>query len=358
MNKSLFDPMELGNISLKNRIVMAPMTRSRADANGVPSEFAIEYYKQRSQAGLIIAEGTSPSINGCGYPRVPGIYHKDQMQRWKQIVQAVHDEGGKIFIQLMHVGRVAHSFNKPSSAETVAPSAVKAAGQMYTDRAGLQEMPTPRALSIEEIPQVIEEYKQATINAFEVGFDGVELHAASGYLPMQFMSTNTNLRKDQYGGSVENRVRFVTETLQAMCSVRGSDKIGIRIWPGSEFNDVHDSHPAETYTELLKKVGPLKLAYVHVIRSPDPHLDSFKLVRDNYKGTIIINGGFDCKMGQDAIQNGQADLISYGSLYLANPDLTERFKKNAPLNAPDPKTFYTPGPQGYVDYPFLKTYKN
>lgn len=349
--KSLFDPVTIGDISLANRIVMAPMTRSRANEKGIHSDLAVEYYQQRSSAGLIITEGTSPSLNGDGYPRVPGIYTKEQMQAWKNITDAVHKKNGKMFLQIMHVGRIGHPLNKAPNAETVAPSAVKAAGKMFTDQMGLQEMVMPRALRTDEIPSVIEEYRQATKNALDSGFDGVEFHAASGYLPMQFLSSNTNLRTDRYGGSVKNRIRFAIEALEAMCSVAGSKKVGIRIWPGNPFNDIHDANPIETYTELLKAIQPLNLIYVHAVRSPDKTIDVFKLVRELHQGISIINGGFDLKTGQEAIESGLADFISYATLYISNPDLVERFKLNAALNKADPTTYYTMGAKGYTDYP-------
>ncbi len=349
----LLDPITMGNITLKNRIVMAPMTRCRANSMGVPADFTAEYYSQRANAGLVITEGTAPSANGNGYARVPGIYNQDQMQVWKKITQAVHDADSHIFMQIMHVGRIAHSLNKPVNAETVAPSAIKAAGKMITDQSGFHDMDTPRALRTEEIPDVINEYKQATLNALESGFDGVEFHAANGYLPMQFLSSNSNVRTDQYGGSVQNRIRFVVEALQAMISVAGSNRVGLRISPASQFNDMHDENPLETYTELLKAINPLNLAYVHVIRSPDPNVDAFKLVKDNFDGLIIANGGFDYKTGNLAIEEGVADLISFGVLYIPNPDLVERFKKDMPLNKAHLGTFYTPGTKGYTDYPSL-----
>lgn len=348
--KSLFDPLQMGKLLLQNRVVMAPMTRSRASETKVPSELAIEYYKQRSNAGLIITEGTSPSPNGDGYARVPAIYTDEQTRAWKKITDAVHSAGSKIFLQIMHTGRIGHPLNKPSSAEIVAPSAIRANSKMYTDQQGAQDMVTPRELKLEEIPKVIEEYRQATIRAFESGFDGVELHAASGYLPMQFLSSNTNLRTDKYGGSTKNRIRFVVETLEAMCSVQGADKVGIRIW-SSNFNDIHDANPLETYTELLKAITPINPVYVHSIRSSDNTLDIFKLVRDIYTGLSIVNGGFNLKTGQEAIQSDLADLISYGTHYIANPDLVKRFKENLPLNTADTSTFYTPGAKGYIDYP-------
>lgn len=350
---SLFDPIKISKITLKNRMVMAPMTRCRGDANHIQADIAAEYYQQRSNAGLIITEGTSPSINGDGYARVPGIYNKEQINAWKKVTKAVHDKDGKIFLQIMHVGRIAHPLNKAPNAETVAPSAVKAAGIMFTDQQGAQEMPVPRALRLDEIPSVINEYKQATINAYESGFDGVELHSANGYLPSQFLSSNTNLRTDIYGGSAENRIRFVIETLKAMIAVNGAETVGIRISPASTFNDIHDANPTETFTTLLHAIDPLNLAYVHAIRAPDPNFDAFKLIRDHYQGIHMINGGFEFASGQTAIATHQADLVSYGQHYLANPDLVKRFHRQAPLNKADENTFYTPGPKGYIDYPFL-----
>jgi N-ethylmaleimide reductase len=344
--------------NLKNRIVMAPLTRCRADSKHVPTDVMIEYYQQRSSAGLIITEGTSPSINGDGYARVPGIYNAEQIEAWKKITAAVHKKGGKIFLQMMHVGRIGHPLNQLPGAQIVAPSAIQAAVDVHVDfseQANVIDRAVPRALRTEEIKTVIDEYKQATANAFEAGFDGVELHAANGYLPHQFLSTNTNARSDQYGGSAENRIRFVIETLAAMASVNGADKIGIRISPVTAFNDMHDANPIETYTTLLKALNVLQLCYVHVIRSADPKIDAFKLVRDHYQGTCIANGDFDFTTGCEAIQLGLADLISYGSAYISNPDLVERFRNHQPLTMPYANTFYTPGAKGYIDYlPFTK----
>lgn len=352
--KSLFSPITLSDtLSLPNRIVMAPMTRSRADEKKVPSAITIEYYQQRSSAGLIITEATSPSPNGDGYPRTPGIYNQEQIAAWKKITEAVHQSNGKIFLQIMHVGRVAHPLNKLVNTETVAPSAVQAQGQIYTDQQGLQAMVMPRELKTGEIPQIISEYRQAVVNAYESGFDGVELHAASGYLPSQFLSSNTNQRTDRYGGSVANRVRFVVEILEAICSVKGSGRVGVRIWPGSSFNDIHDANSAETHVELLKAIQPLNLLYIHSIRSPDKNIDIFKLVRDHHRGFHMVNGGFDFKSGQEALASGMADLVSYGTLYIANPDLVERFRRGSSLNPADETTFYTPGEKGYLDYPNL-----
>lgn len=351
---SLFDPVKIGNIALKNRIVMSPMTRSRASKDHIPSSLAIEYYRQRSQAGLIITEGTSPSPNGDGYARIPGIYTQEQIDAWQKITSSVHEEGSKIFLQIMHVGRVAHPLNKLANTKTVAPSAIKAEGDMYTDEQGMQPLSVPHALTENEIQDVIAEYKQATINAFKAGFNGVEFHAASGYLPNQFLSSNSNQRTDRYGGSVANRIRFLIETLEAMISVKGNGTVGMRIWPGFTFNDMHDANPIETYTELLKAVNPLKLAYIHSSCSPDPSIDAFKLVRDHFHGISIVNGGFNLQSAQNIIRSGGADLVAFASLFLANPDLVERFKQNTSFNEADKNTFYTPGAKGYIDYPYLE----
>jgi N-ethylmaleimide reductase len=345
---NLFSPITIGSVALSNRIVMAPMTRCRADVNHNLTELMVEYYAQRASAGLIITEGTSPSRNGIGYARTPGLYTPEQIAGWKKITEAVHKKGGKIFIQIMHVGRVAHPLNKDADAETVAPSAIAAAGVMYTDQEGLLPNTMPRALDTWEIANVIAEYKRCSLDAIAAGFDGVELHAANGYLPMQFLSSNSNQRTDQYGGSVENRIRFVVETLEAMIDAIGADKVGIRISPAGNFNDMKDANPAETYTVLLKALNPMNLAYVHTIRSPS--LDVPQLVRDHYKGLSMINGGFDLAAGNKAIAEGLADLVSFGSLYISNPNLVERFKEGKELTAPNSETFYTADAVGYTDY--------
>jgi N-ethylmaleimide reductase len=347
---SLFDAIKLGSITLNNRIVMAPMTRSRSEPDHTPTDIMVEYYRQRATAGLIITEGTSPSPDGDGYPRTPGIYTQEQIAQWQKITQAVHEVGGKIFLQIMHVGRIAHPLNKAPSAKTVAPSAISAEMDMYTDQEGMKKTVVPHALSIDEISLVIEDYRRATQHALEAGFDGVELHAANGYLPCQFLSSNTNHRTDAYGGTAENRIRFVVELLKAMSSVKGADKVGIRISPQGSFNGINDANPAETYSTLLTAINPLNLAYVHSVRAPDPHFDVFTLVRNNYQGLSIINGGFTLDSAEVALESGLADMVSFGSLYIANPNLVERFKNHLELKKPNASTFYTPGPVGYIDY--------
>jgi N-ethylmaleimide reductase len=348
---NLFSPLTLGDYSLRNRIVMAPMTRSRADGQGVPSSLSAEYYGSRADGGLILTEGTAPSAAGLGYARTPGIYSPEQIAAWRAITDAVHAKGGKIFLQIMHVGRIAHAGNRTIADAPVAPSAVKAEGQMWTDSQGMQPLPTPRALELSEIPGVIEEYAQATRNALAAGFDGVELHAASGYLPNQFLAPNTNLRADKYGGSIENRIRFVVEALEAMIAAAGSPgKVGMKVAPGMKFNDIIDADPIPTYVALAKAIEPLKTAYLHVLRTG---IGAETVLRETYKGTFLIGGGFQKAEANQAIESGAADAIVFGKLYLANADLLKRFELDAPLNEPDVATFYTPGPKGYTDYPVL-----
>ncbi len=349
---NLFSAGRIDGFATPNRIVMAPMTRSRA-SNEVPSELAIEYYSQRATAGLIISEGTAPSAMGIGYARTPGIYTAEQIAAWKKITDGVHAKGGRIFLQIMHVGRIAHSANRSIPDAPVAPSAIRAAGKMWTDTQMMQDNDLPRALETAEIPGVIAEYAQATRNALEAGFDGVELHAASGYLPMQFLSTGSNHRTDQYGGSVENRIRFVVETLQAMSAAAGgASKVGIKLSPGMAFNDIQDDNPVETYTELVKAISPLGLAYLHVMRSAEP-ANILGLLRPLFNGPFIAGGGFDLASGNEILREGGAEFVAYGRFYISNPDLVARFENGAALAEADASTFYMPGPAGYIDYPAL-----
>jgi N-ethylmaleimide reductase len=350
---TLLTPGRIDGFDTPNRIVMAPMTRSRAAAAEVPSELAIEYYTQRASAGLIITEGTAPSAVGIGYARTPAIYSQEQIAAWRKITDAVHAKGGHMFVQLMHVGRIGHAANRTTKDSLVAPSAIQAAGQMWTDSLGLQPNDMPRALETSEIPGVIAEYAQATRNALEAGFDGVELHSASGYLPMQFLSTNSNQRKDAYGGTLQNRLRFVIETLEAMAKAAGTaSRIGIKISPAMPFNDILDDNPAETYTALVKAISPMGLAYLHVLRSaPLPNV--FELLRPLFRGPFLAGGAFERETGNAALAEGAADFIVFGKLFLANPDLPARFEQRASLNPFEVSTFYTPGPKGYTDYPSL-----
>ena len=344
---SLFEPCRLGGLDLRNRVVMAPMTRSRSDDDGIPTEMMVDYYRQRAGAGLIIAEGTYPSEDGKGYCRTPGIVTQAQVSAWRRITDAVHGEGGKIVLQIMHCGRCSHADNKSPDAETVAPSAIGAEGEVFTGE-GMKPFSPPRALERGEIAGVVEEYRQATINAFEAGFDGVELHGASGYLPAQFLSPGSNQRDDGYGGSLENRVRFVSEVLEAMASVRGAEYVGLRICPGFAFNDVKDPDPRETFEGLLTAIRYLPLAYLHLMRAST--IDIMALGRDFFDGALLLNGGFDAESASLAVQNGDAEAVSFASLYIANPDLVERFRHHYPLAEPDPNLMYTPTREGYSDY--------
>ena len=348
---NLFSAITLGDYSLRNRVIMAPMTRSRADAQGVPSPLAIEYYGSRADAGLIITEGTGPSPAGMGYARTPGIYTAAQIAAWRDVTDSVHARGGRIFLQIMHVGRIAHAANRTIPDPPVAPSAIRAAGLMWTDSLGMQPNDMPRALELAEIPSVIGEYAQATRNALSAGFDGVELHSASGYLPNQFLSPGTNRRTDAYGGPVENRIRFVVETLEAMIAAAGSPgKVGMKVSPGMNFNDIGHDDPIPTYLALAKAIAPRRIAHLHVMRAG---IGAEIALREAFPGTLLVGGGFLKDEANKVLAEGLADAIVFGSLYIANPDLVKRLERDAPFNAPDPSTFYTPGAKGYTDYPVL-----
>ncbi len=354
----LFSPTILGSIVLENRIVMAPMTRSRANGN-IPNALMAEYYLQRRTAGLIITEGTSSSPNGLGYPRIPGIFSVEQVEGWKAITEAVHNEGGKIFLQIMHCGRIAHPLNMPAGARLIAPSAVAAAGEMYTDAEGLKPFPLPHAMSGEEIRSTVAEYAEAARHAVAAGFDGVELHGANGYLLEQFFRPNTNLRTDSYGGSLENRARFVFDVVDAVDRAIGRDRVGIRLSPFGVFNDMplYDEMEEE-YTWLAKQLNQLSPAYIHLVDHstmgapvvPESMKATF---RREFKGALILSGGYDRERAERDLAGGKCDLIAVGRPYIANSDLVERWKTGAPLNAPDTDTFYSPGSKGYTDYPAL-----
>jgi N-ethylmaleimide reductase len=343
----LFTPLSLGDIEMKNRVVMAPMTRSRSADDGTPTDIMLDYYRQRASAGMIIAEGTYPSEDGKGYCRTPGIVNQKHIDKWAEITEAVHKEDGKIVLQIMHCGRCSHADNKSSTSETVAPSAIGAEGEVFTE-AGMKPFSAPRALLRDEIPQVIEEYRQATINAYAAGFDGVELHGTSGYLPAQFLSPGSNQREDDYGGSLENRVRFVDEVLQAMASVDGGGKVGLRICPGFPFNDVKDPEPGQTFEALLTAIQPLQLAYLHLMRASP--IDIYALAKNFFKGDFMMNGGFDRNSGNKAISEKGASAISFATSYIANPDLLRRLQEDLPLSEIDQASLYTPGAAGYSDY--------
>lgn len=347
----IFEPLLLRpGLTLPNRLIMAPMTRSRADKQGVPSPLAADYYRQRASAGLLITEATQTSPLGQGYARTPGMHNDAQAAAWKTVVDHVHAAGGRIFLQLFHVGRISHSANRTVADAPVAPSALRAVGTVWTDSQGLQPFDTPRALETGEIPGVIAEFADATRRAIGVGFDGVELHAASGYLHMQFLSSGANQRTDQYGGSAMNRSRLVVETLEAMIAAAGSaKKIGIKISPHMQFNDCADADPLETYSTLTRAIDPLGLAYLHIMRWPQTNIAA--ALRPLFHGPLLVGGGFDSAAAEAALAAGEADAIVIGKWFISNPDLVNRIAEGAALTDPDSSTFYTPGPKGYVDYP-------
>ena len=354
----LFSPTKLGPLALQNRLVMSPLTRNRATGN-VPNDLMVEYYRQRASAGLIITEGTSPSPNGLGYPRIPGAFSAAQTAAWKKVTDAVHAKGAKIFLQLMHTGRIGHPLNLPAGATVLAPSAVAAAGEIYTDAGGMKPHATPKAMTEADLKTALGEYVQAAKNAVAAGFDGVELHGANGYLLEQFIRPNSNQRTDAYGGSIENRARFVLEVAKAVIAAIGKDKVGIRLSPYGAFNDMPPYPEMEAdYAYLARQLNALGLAYVHLVDHssmgapavPQSIKDTF---RKEFKGALILSGGYDAARAEADLAAGKADLIAFGRPFLANPDLIKRWQSGAALNAPDPNTFYTPGPKGYTDYPAL-----
>jgi N-ethylmaleimide reductase len=337
---------------------MSPMTRSRAIGN-VPNELMAEYYEQRASVGLIITEGTSPSPNGLGYPRIPGNFSRAHVEGWKRVVDAVHARGARIFIQLMHCGRIAHPLNLPAGARIMAPSAIMAAGEMYTDSGGMKAFPKPEAMSTADIAYAVSEYAASAKLALEAGFDGVELHGANGYLLEQFIRPNSNQRTDEYGGSIAKRSKFVFEVIEAVIQAIGKEKVGIRLSPFGVFNDMPDyPQMADDYCYLAKELNGLQFLYVHLVdhssMGSPPVPDSIKTVfREQFKGALILSGGYDAARAEQDLASGKADLIAVCRPVLANPDLIARWKKGADLNQPDMKTFYTPGPHGYTDYPAL-----
>jgi N-ethylmaleimide reductase len=347
----LLTPVRIGRYIAPNRLVMAPMTRSRADGDGVPGTMTATYYAQRASAGLIISEGVFPSAMGKGYVHTPGIETEAQVAAWKTVTEAVHARGGRIFMQLMHCGRVSHPALL-GGATPVAPSAVQPAGQAWTP-AGQVDFVKPRELGLPEIAGVLYDYGQATRRAIEAGFDGVELHAASGYLPEQFLSSGSNQRQDRYGGSVENRARFVLDVLDAMAMEAGADRVGIKISPEMNYNSITDANPRETYAFLVDRLKGLGLAYLHVAMF-GAKFNYHALLRPRFDGAYLIGGGLTQDSAEHALAAGQADAAVFGSAFLANPDLPERFRVGASLNAPDRNTFFAPPTaKGYIDYPAL-----
>lgn len=355
----LFDPCSLGPLRLANRIVMAPLTRSRAAADGVPRPIMAEYYAQRASAGLIIAEGTNISAQARGYAFTPGLYTSEQVEGWRAVTQAVHERGGRIFPQLWHVGRISHPSLQPGGALPVGPSAIRPAATAYTER-GFEPCVTPRALQSEEIPGIVAHYAQAARYALAAGFDGVEIHAANGYLIDQFLRDSTNRRTDSYGGSRENRARLLLEVTTAVAAVWGADRVGVRLSPLSPVNDAGlDSDPSGTYRYAVQQLSRLGIVYIHVIegitQGPRDVPEGFDLqiLRRAFEGCYIANNGYDLEMAVNARRRALADLIAFGRLFISNPDLVERLRGGAPLATPDRETFFGGGPRGYTDYPPL-----
>jgi N-ethylmaleimide reductase len=354
----LFDPFDTPLLHFKNRAVMSPLTRNRALGN-VPNALMAEYYAQRATAGLIITEGTSPSANGLGYPRIPGLFDAGQTRGWRQITDAVHAAGGTIFVQFMHTGRVTHVANLPPNAEVVGPMDSACPGEMYTDSFGLQPHSPPRAMTEEDIAQAVREFAQAARRALEAGFDGVELHAANGYLIEQFLNANVNQRNDRYGGSIESRNRFALEVARAVAAEIGPGRLGIRLSPYGVFNSTGPYADAHSqYFALTDELSNIGLLYMHVLdhaaMGAPPVPEELKTgLRQRFKGAFILAGGFDKQRAEQALRDNHADLIAFGRPFLANPDLVERMRQNAALNTPDMATFYVPGPKGYTDYPTL-----
>ena len=352
---TLFDKLDIGGITLKNRIVMAPMTRSRAnDADGTQPSYVAEYYAQRASGGLLITEATNISAMAKGYVRTPGIYSDEQIESWKSVADAVHERGGKVFMQIFHTGRIALPDFLPGNVQPIAPSAVKAAGQNFTDEAGPKDFVEPREVTHEEIKQTVADFAQAAKNAIAAGFDGVEIHGANGYLIQQFLSTNVNQRHDEYGGPVENRARFLFEVVDAVIEAIGSDKTGLRLSPGSEVGDIKESDAEALYDHVVRELNSRGLAYLH-IGTTDQSRDWHKVLRPIYEGNYFAGVGFTKESGEKLLSEGGADAIIYGRPFIANPDLPERFAIDAPLNSQDQATFYSPGEKGYTDYPFLST---
>ena len=358
MTLDLFSPITLGTISLKNRMVMAPLTRSRAPKDsGVPQAMNVTYYEQRATAGLIITEATPISPMGHGYPFLPGIYTQGQVAGWKQVVDAVHAKGSKMILQLWHVGRISHPSLLPNNALPVAPSAIKPVGQLYTYE-GMVDFVAPRALDASELPAIVADYVHATQCALEAGFDGVEIHAANGYLLDQFLRDGTNKRQDNYGGSIENRARLLMEVTKAVIAVAGSDKVGVRLSPVNPFNDMVDSHPQALFNAVATSLNQFNLAYLHVVEggigdAGETGSFDFVALRKHFSNAYMANLGYDKARGNAAIVSGQADVIAFGVPFIANPDLVERYRTNAPLNAADEASFYGGNEKGYTDYPFL-----
>ncbi len=355
MSSSLFTPYTLDRIELANRLVMAPMTRNRAGADGVPTDSMVTYYAQRAGAGLIVTEGTQPSAVGQGYPNTPGMHTAEQAAAWRRVTDAVHERGGRIFLQLMHAGRISHPSLQPDGGLPVAPSAVHPAGQVFTAD-GLQDFVEPRALETGEVRQIVREYAEAARLAVEeAGFDGVEVHGANGYLPHQFLAEGTNQRTDRYGGSAENRARFLIEATTAVVEALGADRVGVRVSPANSFNDIVEHETEEVYAAVVAGLEPLGLTYLHVVEGPPTITEK---IRSNWSRTLIVNSAFSLETTPENLQalldDGRADLVAVGRAFIANPDLVRRLQAGAELTAADQSSFYGGTGAGYIDYPILE----
>ncbi len=354
----LFEPYKLGPIMLPNRLVMAPLTRNRAAQGLVPGPLAADYYGQRASAGLLITEASQVSQQGQGYQDTPGIYSKEQVAGWRKITDRVHARGGRIFIQLWHVGRISHISLQPNGGKPVAPSAIRAKGKTFVGGV-FTEISEPRALELSEIPGIIDSFKRGAANAVAAGFDGVEIHGANGYLLDQFAKDGANKRTDAYGGSIENRARLMLEVAKAVSAEVGAERTGIRISPVTPANDISDSNPQPLFDHIVDRLNALKLVYIHVIEGAtggprDIAPFDYASLRKRFEGAYIANNGYDFELAEKVLSANQADLIAFGKLFIANPDLVERLKRGAPLNAPDKSTFYGGGAKGYTDYPTLE----
>lgn len=353
----LFSPLQLGPNLLENRMVMAPLTRNRATTDFIPQAMNVEYYTQRASAGMIISEASPISPQGIGYPLTPCIFTAAQTEGWKTVVDAVHNKGGHIFMQLWHVGRISHPSLQENDALPVAPSAIRPAGDAFT-YTGLQPFVTPRALEVDELPGIVEDYRVAAENAKQAGFDGIEVHAANGYLLDEFLRDGSNQRTDAYGGSVENRSRLLMEVIDAVTTVWPSNQVGVRISPENSLHDISDSDPQTTFNHVAKRLGSYGLAYLHAVEGDMANGErklNYREIKDNFNGHYMANLAYDLERAQTAIKQGDSDMVAFGSLYIANPDLVERFKTNAPLNTPDQDSFYGGDEHGYTDYPFMES---
>ena len=360
MSAKLLSAYKLGSLELKNRVVMSPMTRCRATAEHVPTEIMATYYAQRVEAGLIVSEGISPSINGVGYARIPGLYNAEQVRAWRRVTDAVHHKGGRIFAQLMHTGRVSHPLNMPAGARVLAPSAIQESGAMWTDQQQMQPYPVPVEMTEGDIAQAIREFTEAAAHAIVAGFDGVELHGANGYLIDQFLNTSSNHRVDRWGGSIENRIRFAVEVARSVAGRIGAGLVGIRLSPYGVFNDMKpDADMDALYTALATELGGLGLAYIHIVDhsaqgAPEVKPAIKQAIRAAFKRPIILSGGYDGGSAEVDLVADRGDLVAFGRPFISNPDLVARLRAGAPFAAADASTFYTPGEKGYTDYPALE----